>query len=90
MDSQWWDRPAHESCSRRRSGLLGDEEYNYDVPQHTQWPPPPSLQEEAEEEEISAKEYIPPELSKKEAILLAMEHSELIELGHWKGLNVQL
>jgi hypothetical protein len=90
MDSEWWDQPAYESCLRRPSGLLGDEEYNYDVSQHASWPLSSPLQKEAEEEEISAEEYMPPELSKKEAILLAMEQSKLIELGQWEGLSVQL
>jgi hypothetical protein len=31
MDSEWWDRPAYEPCPRRRSGLLGDAEYDYNA-----------------------------------------------------------
>jgi hypothetical protein len=31
MDSEWWGRPAYEPCPRRRSGLLGDAEYDYDT-----------------------------------------------------------
>jgi hypothetical protein len=29
MDSEWWDCPAYEPCLRRRSGLLGNAEYDY-------------------------------------------------------------
>jgi hypothetical protein len=32
MDSEWWDRPAYEPCMRHHSGLLGDEEYDYNAP----------------------------------------------------------
>jgi hypothetical protein len=32
MDSKWWDMRTYELCQRRRSGLLGDEEYDYDAP----------------------------------------------------------
>jgi hypothetical protein len=31
MDSEWWDRLAYEPCPRRRSGLLGDAEYDYNT-----------------------------------------------------------
>jgi hypothetical protein len=88
MDSERWDRPAYEPCLRRRSSLLGDEEYDYDVPadasQHVSWPPPSSPQEEAEEE-ILVEEYMPRGLSEEEAIRLTMEQSEL---GQWEGLCV--
>jgi hypothetical protein len=36
------------------------------------------------------EEYMPPRLSEEEAVLLAMEHSELNELGQWEGLGVLL
>jgi hypothetical protein len=32
MDSEWWDKPAYEACTRLRSGILGDDEYEYDAP----------------------------------------------------------
>jgi hypothetical protein len=35
-DSEWWDRPAYEPCPRRRSGLLGDAQYDYDADPHSQ------------------------------------------------------
>jgi hypothetical protein len=28
MDSEWWDHPTDEPCPRRRSGILGDVEYD--------------------------------------------------------------
>jgi hypothetical protein len=53
MDSEWWDRPTYEPCSRRRSGLLGDTEYDSAVVPYPQqvlyWVPPPLEEEEAEE-----------------------------------------
>jgi hypothetical protein len=36
MDSEWWDRLAYEPCLRRRSGLLGDAEYDYDADPYPQ------------------------------------------------------
>jgi hypothetical protein len=36
------------------------------------------------------EEYMPPRLSEEEAVWLAMEHSELNELGQWEGLGVLL
>jgi hypothetical protein len=36
------------------------------------------------------EEYMPPGMSKEEAIQLAMEQSELLELDQWDGLGVQL
>jgi hypothetical protein len=36
------------------------------------------------------EEYMSLGLSKDEAVQLAMEQSELIELGQWEGLGVQL
>jgi hypothetical protein len=51
MDSELWDRPAYEPCSRRRSGLIGDAEYDYDADLYPQeqvphWVPPPPEEEE--------------------------------------------
>jgi hypothetical protein len=92
IDSEWWDRPAYESCSRRCSGLLGNNKYNYDMPvdapQHMAWSPSPPREEEAKEA-IPMEEYMPLGLSEEEAIRLAMEQSELLELGQWEGLGVQ-
>jgi hypothetical protein len=86
MDSEWWDRPAYDPCPRRRSGLLGDEEYDYaaDIypPQQVPWAPPPPEEEEAEEVALPVEECQPPDLSEKEAIRWAIEESELLELGH--------
>jgi hypothetical protein len=88
MDSAWWDRLVYRPCPRHRSGLLGDEEYDYDapanVPQHMSWPP----SQEAEEEVISMEEYMSPGLSEEKTVRLAMVQSELIELGQWEGLGV--
>jgi hypothetical protein len=93
VDSEWWDQPAYESCPRRRSGLLGDEEYDYGVPgnapQQVPWAPPLG-KEEADEVMIPVEEYQPPDLLEEEAIRRAMEESELLELGLWDGLGTQL
>jgi hypothetical protein len=94
MDSEWWDYPAYEPCPRRRSGLLGDEEYDYsadvNASQQVPWALPPPEEEEAEEVAISVEEYQPPDLSEEEAIRRAMEESKLLELGLWDGLGTQL
>jgi hypothetical protein len=88
MDSEWWDRLVYRPCQRHRSGLLDDEEYDYDAPanapQHMSWPP----SQEAEEEVISMEEYMSPGLSEEKTVRLAMVQSELIELGQWEGLGV--
>jgi hypothetical protein len=31
MDSKWWDRPTYKLCPRSLSGLLGDDEYDYEA-----------------------------------------------------------
>jgi hypothetical protein len=54
VDSEWWDRPAYEPCLRRRSGQLGNAEYDYAVDPYPQqqvpyWVLPPPEEEEAEE-----------------------------------------
>jgi hypothetical protein len=60
---------------------LRGEEYDYDVSKHVPWPLPSLQPEDAKEVEILVEEYMPPGFSKEQAIRLAMEHSELIELG---------
>jgi hypothetical protein len=70
MDSEWWDHPSYEPCLSRRSGLLSDVEYDYDVVPYPQeqvpyWEPPPEEEGEEEEEEeakpvpLPMKEYHP-------------------------------
>jgi hypothetical protein len=75
MDSEWWDHPAYKPCLRRRSGLLGDAEYDYNADPYPQqlllphWVPP--LPEEDEEEEVPVlpvEQYQPPDLSEQEAL----------------------
>jgi hypothetical protein len=73
---------VYKPYPRRRSGLLGDDEYDYDAPldtpQHVPWPRP----EQGEEEmEVSIKEYMPLGISKEEDIQMAIKYSELIELS---------
>jgi hypothetical protein len=69
-DSSWWDRPAYEPYPRCHSGLLGDDENDYDAqmnaPQHMPWAPP--LWQEAQVEEVPVEEYMPSGLSKEETI----------------------
>jgi hypothetical protein len=67
MYSEWWDCPSYEPCPRRRSGLLGDAEYDYDADPHPQqlpyWVPP--LPEEDDEEEapvLPVEQYQQPDL----------------------------
>jgi hypothetical protein len=78
---------------RLRSGILGDDEYEYDAPIGAQepeaWAPPPQ-EEEAKEEPIQVEEYMPPCLLEVEAIRLAMEQSEILELSQWDDLGLQL
>jgi hypothetical protein len=93
MDSEWWDKPAYEACTRIRSGILDDDKYEYDVHVGAQepamWAPPPQ-EREAKEEPIQVEEYMPPCLSEEEAIRLAMEQSEILELSQWDDLGMQL
>jgi hypothetical protein len=96
-DSEWWDRLTYEPCPRRRSGLLGDAEYDYAAdPQPQQqvpyWVPPPPEAEEEKDEVVEAPvlpvdEYQPPDLLGEEALRRAIEESEL---GNWEGLGAQL
>jgi hypothetical protein len=66
----------------RRSGLLGDDEYDYDahldMPQHVPWPRPEQWEEEME---VPVEEYMPLGISKEEDIQMAIKYSELIELS---------
>jgi hypothetical protein len=101
VDSEWWDRPAYESCPRRRSGQLGNAEYDYAADPYPQqqvpyWVLPPPEEEEAEEANevvdapvLPVEQYQPPDLS-EEALRRAIEESELVDLGNWVGLGAQL
>jgi hypothetical protein len=89
---------AYEPYQRRRSGLLGDAEYDYAAEVYPQQlvpylvPPPPEVEEaeEAKEVPLPVEEYQPPDVSEEEALRRAIEESELVELGNWVGLGVQL
>jgi hypothetical protein len=80
MDSTWRDRPAYNPYPQGHSGLLGDDEYDYDAPldapQHVPWPRP----EKKEEMVVPVEEYMPLGIS-KEAIQMAIKDSDLIELS---------
>jgi hypothetical protein len=51
---------------------------------------PPPEEDEAEEVALPVEEYQPPDLLEEEAIRWAIEESELLGLGQWAGLGVQL
>jgi hypothetical protein len=55
------------------------------APQHVAWAPLP-----ANEEPVPKEEYMPPGLSKEEAVRLVMEQSKLLEIGQWDDLGAQL
>jgi hypothetical protein len=81
--------PAEETDARRRSGLLGDVQYDYTPAragrrcQHAPLPPRPVT-----EEVVPVEEYQPTELTEEEAIQKTLEDSELVELAGVVQLRV--
>jgi hypothetical protein len=58
MDSEWWYCPAYEPGPRRRSGLLGDAEYDYAaVPYPQQQVLPPPEEDEAKEVPLLVEDW---------------------------------
>jgi hypothetical protein len=87
MDSEWWDRPAYDPCPRRRSGLLGDIEYDYDVDPYPQqqvphWVPPSPEEDEEEEEQVVEASVLPVEQCQPPNLSEGVPAAEPIGGGH--------
>jgi hypothetical protein len=73
----------------RCSGLLSDNEYDYNTPTNALQPPPEEKEEIPMEEYmppglLEEEEYMPPGLSEEEAIQLAIVRNKLI--AEWEGV----